>query len=91
MVPNGGRPRLQLKMTDEDVVRRFAAIVGGTVYGPYLYEQPDGHVRKPAWLWTSDAADPREIMRRFAPWLGVRRAARLAELGLLDQGVLAWD
>lgn len=81
VVPVKGGVRLQLKMTDEDVVRRFCAIVGGTVYGPYSYDD----IRKPAWAWTSDGADPQRIAEGFWPWLGVRRRARIEQLRLMHQ------
>lgn len=80
-----GRPgygiRLQLKMTDEDVVRRFRDITGGVVRGPYQSHQDDGHKRKPYWMWQSDRTDPRHILRRFEPWLGRRRAAAAQRAG----------
>lgn len=76
--------RLSVKMTDEDVVRRLHSIVGGRVYGPYSYDtQVDGSVRKPAWMWVSDGADPGAILRRWWPWLGARRRERAIETGLL--------
>jgi hypothetical protein len=76
---------LQLKMTDEDVVRRFHSIVGGRMFGPYQYQQDDGSHRKEWWLWRSDGVDPARILRTMWPWLGVRRRARAEELGVLAQ------
>lgn len=79
------RLEIQLKMTDEDVVRHFRSVVGGKVFGPYNYDQPDGIVRKPHWLWRSDGVDPARILRTMWPWLGQRRRARAEELGVLWQ------
>lgn len=69
---------LRLKMTDEDVVRRFAAVVGlGTIYPPYRSRQPN---RRPAWVWVSGRRhDVEVILARFLPYLGVRRATRARE------------
>lgn len=86
-----GAFRMQVKMTDHDVLLRLQGIVGGTVYGPYAYQQPDGHTRKPAWVWNTDGTDAAAIARRFAPWLGQRRLARLLTLGVLDQLPLFTD
>ena len=87
----GRRVRLQLKMTDEDVVRRFQQVVGGIVYGPYKYLHKDGHIRKAAWMWTSDGVDAAELLRRWWPWLGERRRARIEEVGSLRQSVLGLE
>jgi hypothetical protein len=79
---------LRLKMTDEDVVRRFAAAVAlGTIYAPYASRQPN---RRPAWVWVSGRRrDVEFILARFLPYLGARRAARareaLAVLAARDQ------
>lgn len=78
-----GKPRLQVKMTDEDVVRRLRDVVGGVVYGPYQAKATDGHDRKPYWVWTNGPRDPSEIFDHFRPWLGARRLERAAELGIV--------
>jgi hypothetical protein len=72
----GGRFRLALKMTDHDVVRRFAAAVGvGRVYGPYQPGQrkKDGGLRKPVLFWVAEGAEARLLGARMAAGLGDRR------------------
>lgn len=76
------RVRLQVKSTDEDVVRLAHSRVGGNVFGPYQYRYKDGVVRKAFWIWVSDGLDPREAVVSMWPWLGARRRSRLAEYGL---------
>lgn len=77
--------RLQVQMTDHDVLARLQQVLGGKIYGPYRYAQPDGFDRKQSWIWTSDGADVDAIMREMQPWLGERRVARARSLGLLAQ------
>ncbi len=87
-----GPDEVRLKMTDEDVVRRFAAIVGvGTVYPPYRQAQLN---RLPAWQWvTARRRNVEIILTRFLPYFGQRRAAKarqtLALLAARDQKVHA--
>jgi hypothetical protein len=61
---------MRLRMTDRDVVERFAQIVGcGTVYGPYAQQG-----RKPIWMWACQRKDELEpLVVRMLPWLGIRR------------------
>jgi hypothetical protein len=68
----------RLAMTDEDVVRRFAAIVGlGRVYGPISRQSG----RKPTYDWASgDARDVCAVIKLLLPWLGNRRTAKAAEV-----------
>lgn len=74
--------RAELAITDEDVVRRFAAIVGvGSVGGPYQHRTERGQPAKQKWVW--HLGDRREFARFGAmmePWLGKRRRAKLAEI-----------
>ena len=73
-------PRVKVKMTDEDIVRRCHAVAGvGTVSGPHQYG-----TRKPSWTWvvqkTSDAAG---LMMTLYSLMGERRQAKILEtLGL---------
>lgn len=71
---NGGRPTMQLQMTDEDVVRKFHAVIGmGKVYGPY---RPSGH--KEVWRWYVDGFEAvQAIAAMFWFYLGSRRKAKL--------------
>jgi hypothetical protein len=78
------RARLQMKMTDEDVIRRFCRIVGGRVHGPMTYDQSDGSIRRPFWMWTTAQGEAGTVAGLLWPWLGVRRRARFVETGLCD-------
>lgn len=70
----GRRPRLQVSMTDEDVIRKAHAMVGvGSVGGPY---QSEGK-RKAYWQWNVYGA---EVIELLLPHLGLRRAARAQEV-----------
>lgn len=73
--------RFCLTSTDEDVIQRFARIVGvGKVYGPYA------GTNKPRYDWrTMKAADGSAAAVLLAPWLGQRRRMQLGgfyEIGL---------
>lgn len=65
--------QIELRSTDEDVVRRVLEIAGvGTVTGPYVQ---NGH--KPAWNWKAGSAcDVAWVLDRLIPMLGLRRQAR---------------
>lgn len=71
-------PRIQLSSTDEDVIRRFAAVVGrGRVYGPY--QKKDS--RLPRFDWTTGSwLNCAEIAGRLWPYLGERRRAKMREV-----------
>ena len=70
-------PRLTLSMTDEDVVRRFAAVMGvGQVDGPVA--RPN---RKRIWLFRiTVSADALGAVERLRPWLGGRRLAQIEQV-----------
>lgn len=72
------QPRLSIAMTDEDVVRRFAMIVGrGNVrrYEPY---QPN---RQPQWQWSVQSGpDVVYVLGLFIDYLGQRRRARAEQV-----------
>lgn len=75
------RLALQLNMVDEDVVRRFAAIVGAG----NVYPRPQKGNRQMQYRWrTGDQQQVHRIMALFLPWLGVRRLDRYAELQSTD-------
>lgn len=83
------RPRgyltLELRMTDEDVVRRFASIVGvGSVNGPYLPKKGG----KPFWGWRTSGTRAKPLTENdlFVGWLGERRKKRLAEVLTMVDG-----
>lgn len=70
-----------LKMTDEDIVRRFHAIVSiGAVYyrEPPAHENPTGNPLKPTWTWQVTGREPvRAVAEMLWPWLGGRRTAQI--------------
>lgn len=70
--------QVRLAMTDEDVVRRFAAIMGvGPVRAP-RQQRPDW---KPIFEWyVQDASDVVAVIERLLPWLGDRRRAKALEV-----------
>jgi len=71
---------VRLDMTDEDVVQRFAAIMGvGQVHGPRQAQK--GPNRKPLYGWyVQDASDALAVIELLLPWLGIRRKARALEV-----------
>lgn len=79
-------PRLVVTSTDEDVIVRFADIMGGYVYGPYEHRRKDGRVNKPAWRWQIRGFDRSiEVFHAFAPFLGWRRMAQMHKALLGDE------
>ena len=95
IVPSSaGAIRLQLKMTDEDVVRRFGELVGGRVYGPYLQNSVilRGFARKPFWCWSSGGTTHAwKLLHQWWPWLGLRRRARAGSLSDDIPGRGLWE
>lgn len=82
--PTKRQRSLSVSMTDEDVIRRFAAVVGvGKIYGPYGYANGKSRRRehhKQYWRWT--AATKHSVLaaaQMFLPWMGQRRAQKLNE------------
>lgn len=75
------RARLQLAMSDEDVVRRFARWAnGGTVY---IKSTPEG--RKTMYVWAATGQQTvMSVLERMLPYLGSRRGTRARRL-------LAWQ
>ena len=69
--------RASLEMTDEETVRRFAAVVGcGTIH--VRDRAPN---RKPVWAWQINSInDFDRIVELLRPWLGTRRVERADEL-----------
>ena len=69
--------RASLASTDEDVVRRFFAVVGcGAVH-----READRPGRKPIWRWqVQSRVDFAAIADQLKPWLGTRRLQQLADV-----------
>lgn len=73
-----GRIRLALKMTNEEVVWRFACVLGfGIVYGPYVFEAKDGFRRKPFWMWVAEGEEAWEAADLLSPWLSEARMGQI--------------
>ena len=78
------RPQLQVKMCDEDTLRKFHEIMGvGKVYGPYQVKATANHKPKKPWRpyfsWQVRADDALLAARLVYPYLGCRRQATLRE------------
>ena len=73
---------MKLRMTDEDVVRKFYDIIKlGYVGGPYKKLNPD---HKDYWEWqTAKANEVYALCAAFWPFMGQRRQAKMTE-ALLD-------
>ena len=74
------RPRLLLSSTDEDVVRRFHAIVGvGRVSGPRRHKGKPHH--KPFFTWITGSFEGMQaVTALFWSFLGERRRGKAADL-----------
>jgi hypothetical protein len=75
-----GRVRLQLRMCDDEPVRRLPKILGGRVYGPYENSSRDGHVRQPFVMWVAAGPEARYAFAAMRPWLSRRRVERYSAL-----------
>ena len=75
------RPRIALQMTDEDTIRRVAALLDSRVWGPYVKDAP----RKPVWACGISGIKAAEYMRVLRPYMGVRRGAAI------DKVLLDWE
>lgn len=90
--PRNGRIRavFQMAMTDQDVVERFAQIVGvGKVRGPI----PKGEGNQPQWCYRAGMrAEIFYLAELLGPFLGVRRSAKLREClaAFEEQGPPRW-
>ena len=89
---SGGRARLQLKMVDEECVRRFHRAVGGigTVYGPYAHKTPiDGYPRSSFFVWVADQENAVAVATMLYPLLSTKRRMKISELGLVPESMAA--
>lgn len=68
--------RIQLGMTDEDVVRRVHEFTGvGHVYEP---KQRPGCKR--IWIWHARNHEAESLMQKLHPLMGLRRQAKIDEV-----------
>lgn len=73
---------LVVQMTDEDVIRRFHAVLGGigSLFPIKQHRTWQPHW-KPAWRWSCGAwSDILLVHELFSPWLGARRSAKFEDL-----------
>lgn len=70
-------PRFQIKMTDEDVIRRLSSEFGLTVW-----KCNDGRTdSKPLFTCAPGGKKSLQVAKDLSPWLSSRRRAKIAELG----------
>jgi hypothetical protein len=71
-----GYPRVKVKMTDEDVIRRCREVSGvGTVNGPHYAGD-----YKPSWVWVVQKhTDAAGLMMTLYSLMGDRRKAKILE------------
>lgn len=73
--------RIMLSMTDEDVVNRAAALMGGqSVRRQEPRVAADGYTRKPCFRVQLACAPAALVMERILPYMGARRSARITHL-----------
>jgi hypothetical protein len=69
--------KMELAMTDRDVVERFALLAGvGNVH--LLDKRVPGN--KEQWRWTVSGKKAETLALELRPWLGARRGARVDEI-----------
>lgn len=73
--------RVQLTMTDRDVVERAAALMDCRVCGPYAAKTPGGETAKPQWRTAlGRRADVVALITALRPKMGERRQRQIDEL-----------
>lgn len=77
---SGGRspyPRVQINMTDRDVVARVALLMGGN--SVQVHRVGDERLKR-AWSTKVTGKRALEVMRTVRPWMGDRRGSKIDEL-----------
>ena len=67
---NGKSLTVRIKMTDEDVVMRAAAVMGAKIYSA---PTPKKTARKPTWIAQAKGSIAAGVIMTLYPWLGIRR------------------
>jgi hypothetical protein len=80
-----GSIKLQVRMTDEDVLEHLRTVLGGLINGPYQYNVEGRPPRKPFWIWSVTGPNADRACRLLEPWLGKRRRGRMEQLGAFAQ------
>ena len=66
-------------MTDKDVIERLHGVFPfGNIRGPYTHKNKPQN--KPRWRFDAYGPKARNIIIQIAPYLGIRRRARIQEL-----------
>lgn len=67
---HGRTVRWQVHSGDAMLLDRLAAVLGGTVVGPYENKFADGMKRRPRYVWHVDGRHAvAGVLRRLRPWL----------------------
>ncbi len=80
ILDRGKWPRIKLKMTDEDVVRKAYELAGtGTMSGPHKVPKADGSgYHKDNWSWrVCNQYECYALMVAILPWMGTRRREQI--------------
>lgn len=72
-----GRPRIQIQMTDKDVLDKAAILLRGKVLGPY---GPYTTQKIPSWFLHCSGKHAIFLMEKLLPYMGERRSLKINEL-----------
>ena len=67
-------PRMTLNTTDQDVLNKFAKIVG--VGGIKIVETKEAHWKTQYQWWLTNTEEVKSLLKQFRPYLGKRRLAK---------------
>lgn len=70
---------LSMKMTDKDIMERFAEIVGGSVRKHHTPSMKKGN-HKVQWIWTVFNEEAERVAMLLLPFLGERRTSKFWEV-----------
>lgn len=76
-----GQIQMKVKMSDEDVIRKFHKIIGTGTVVPYNDTREGSENYKPLWVWRSQCrAEVMAVLVALFTWLGERRRAKITEV-----------
>jgi len=85
-----GCPVLQIRMTDEDVLRKFCKVVGRGKVETKPYFQ-DKRSTKVVWVWqVRDVESVKHTLSLLMPHFGNRRKARAKEILRMSKGIRSY-
>ena len=73
-------PSIKLSMTDRDVVKKAALIMGASLLGPYIDKRTN--TRKPMWMANLCGPKALSLLEKLLPHMGERRTARIKSIQL---------